>query len=320
MKHVGRLLASSLILISGIQYSDTYSAVRIPEWTHNLLVDAKVTGNLQSYSKGLRGAPDHVIYDLRQRRFVKSSQWHEYGVGFGQDLGAIREGRAAWWMAQWPQPIEANLIVLSGVYENQPQPQTAWKIELRSGGKWSTHARGIGGWYDRGRYVWGGPATKPILFDAIRVSVFSKDGRTPLKSVHFRGEERISWIVACCPPIDAEMQLPRWPVRAAVPVQFDATALLGKIQSWSWDFGDGEKASGKSVTHAFDSAGTFEVGLEFSDGKNTAKLRRTITVVPPVEARITPLAAPVIVGKPVDFAADESIGRITNYKWDFGDD
>lgn len=318
MKHIGRLLITSLILC--VQCSDTHAAVRIPEWAHNFLVDAKVTGNLESYQKGLRGAPDHMIYDLQRRRFVRSSQWHEYGVGFGQDLAVVPENRPAWWMAQWPEPIQANLIVLSGVYDNQPQPDTAWKIELRSGGKWLTHARGVGGWYDRGRYTWGGPAARPVRFDAIRVSVFSKDGKTPIKSIHFRGEEAISWIVAYCPPIDVELQLPRWPVRAGTPVPFDARPLLGKIRSWSWDFGDGSKALGKSVTHAFDRTGNFDLALKFSDGKNTGTLRRTITVAPPIEARITPLTGPVMVGKPINFVANDSVGRITDYQWDFGDD
>ena len=319
MKPIDRLLVHSLILIFCTQYSDTYAAVRIQEWTRNLLVDAKVTGNLKSYQKGLRGAADHIIYDLQHRRFVKSSEWHEYGVGFGQDLGVVPENRPAWWMAQWPQPIEANLIVLSGVYDNQPQPDTAWKIELRSDGKWLTHARDVGGWYDRGTYTWGGPATKSLRFDAIRVSVFSKDSKTPIKSIHFCGREGISWIVAYCQPIDVEVKLPRRPTRAGTPVRFDATPLLGKIRSWSWNFGDGEEAAGKNVTHVFDRTGTFEVALEFSDGKNTGKLRRTITVAPPIQARITPLTGPVMVGKPINFAADGSVGRITDYQWDFGD-
>jgi hypothetical protein len=319
MKNISRLLVQAIVLILCVQYADTHATARIPQWTHNLLLDAKVSGNLKSYQKGLRGAPDHMIYDLQRHRFVKASRWHEYGVGFGQDLGVVPENRPAWWMARWPQPIQANLIVLSGVYDNQPQPKTAWKIELRTGDKWLTHARGVGGWYDKGRYTWGGPATKPIRFDAIRISVFSKNDNTPLKSIHFRGEEGVSWVIAYCPPIDVELRLPRRPIRAGTPARFDATPLLGKIQAWSWEFGDGEKASGKSVTHAFDSTGTFEVALEFSDGKNTGKLRRTITVVPPIEARITPLTGPVLVGKSVTFGAGDSIGKITDYEWDFGD-
>jgi len=38
--------------------------------------------------------------------------------------------------------------------------------------------------FDDGRYQWGGPETQAIAFDALRVSVFSKDDKTPIKSIH----------------------------------------------------------------------------------------------------------------------------------------
>jgi hypothetical protein len=101
----------------------------------NLLLDARVSGNIESLGKGLRGAADHMIFDLAQGTFAKSSQWHEYGVEFGADLGVVPEDRPVWWMAEWPQPVRINLIALSGTYENQPQPDTAWKIEFRRDGK-----------------------------------------------------------------------------------------------------------------------------------------------------------------------------------------
>ena len=95
---------------------------RLAPGVENLLVRAKISGNLESFGKGLRGAVDHMIYDLQRAEFVKPSQYNEYGVGFGQDLGVVPEDKAAWWMAEWTEPIQANLIVLSGVYPNQPQP------------------------------------------------------------------------------------------------------------------------------------------------------------------------------------------------------
>jgi hypothetical protein len=130
-------------------------AIRIPESVHNMLLEANLSGNLDSFEKGLRGAVDHIVYDNQTVKFMKESQWHEYGVGFGEDLGIVAEDKAAWWMARWDESVKANLIVLSGVYDNQPQPNTAWKIELRREGRWHVHARGIGGWYDSGQYVWG---------------------------------------------------------------------------------------------------------------------------------------------------------------------
>jgi len=295
------------------------SATRIPESVHNLLVDAQVSGNLESFNQGLRGAVRDMIFDLRKGAFVRASQWHEYGVGFNADLGVVPEDRPAWWMAEWARPVQANLIRLSGTYDNQPQPRTAWKIELRRDGQWTTHARGVKGWYDRGSYTWGGPRTAPLTFDALRVSMFSPDDKAPLKSIHFRGEARQSWIVALCPPVEARIVVPPWPIRAGAPVSFSAEPLLGTIQSWSWDFGDGRPVEGRTVNHALARPGETPVVLQFSDGTHTDRVRRTVTVLPPVEARITPLMEAVMADRPVTFDAGGSVGRIAEGRWDFGD-
>ncbi len=144
-KHWGLpVITSSLVAVAVVAWVFwTSSACRaaISETAHNLLLDARVSGNIESLDKGLRGAPDHTIFDLQQGVFAKASQWHEYGVGFGAELGVVDEGRPAWWMAEWPQPVQVNLIALSGTYENQPQPATGWKIEFRRDGQWITHAR-----------------------------------------------------------------------------------------------------------------------------------------------------------------------------------
>lgn len=163
---------------------------------HNFLTSAELTSNFPSFDHGVRGKLEHMIYDTQKDEFVEKSEWHEYGVGYGQDLGVVPEEKAAWWQAEWEQPVQGNTIVISGCFSNQPQPETAWKIELRRDGEWITHARGIGGWYDGRRYTWGGPGTSPIQFDAIRVSLFSKDEKTSLKSILFRGEQRTSCVVA----------------------------------------------------------------------------------------------------------------------------
>jgi len=291
----------------------------VPASAHNLLVEAKVSGNLESYDKELRGSPDHMIYDLQHRRFVKRSQWHEYGVGFGKDLGVVPENKPAYWLAEWPSPIQANLIALSGVYPNQPQPETGWKIELRREGKWVTHDSGAGGWYNSGRYLWGGRGTKPLAFDAIRVSVFSKDDTTPLKSIHFRGEEGFSWVVARVAMIDARIQLPALPVRAGRAVQFVGAPMVGEITSWQWDFGDGKEVTGKTATHTFTSTGPHQVRVVVSDGKERATIQTRVRVLSPVEAQIAPLTAAVMAGRPVQFEGGTSVGTATGFTWDCGD-
>ncbi len=292
---------------------------RLSTSVHNLLVEAKVSGNLESYKLGVRGKADHVVYDPRQGRFVRDSQWHEYGVGFGKSLGVVAEAKPAWWMAEWPKPVQANLIVLSGVYPNQPQPETCWKIELRHEGKWLVHARGKGGWYHSGRYAWGGAGTEPKTFDALRVSVFSKDARTPSKSIHFRGEKALSWVVARLLPFDARIRLPREPIRAGQPVTLTAETVAGTIRTWAWDLGGGEAHGTHTVTHRFTKPGEQRIRLMFSDGKDTASVEETVTVLPPVAARIAPLMAPVRAGKPVELDGSDACGKAKTFAWDFGD-
>jgi len=227
--------------------------LRLTRSARNQLVAAKFSGNLESFDKGLRGQTDDLVFNLRRGCFLKPSPWHEYGVGFGRTLGVVPEARPAFWMAEWDKPVTANLIVLSGTYPNQPQPATGWKIELRRHGRRVTRARGVGGWYNCGRYVWGGGDTAAVEFDAIRVSVFSKDAETPLRRTHFRGEPGLSWIVARLPPVDACIETPRLPIpiRAGERTVLAARTLSGAVRQWRWDFGDGRTGRGQQIVHTF---------------------------------------------------------------------
>lgn len=267
-------LVITMALVSGSSAADR--PMRLGSTIENLLVRARVSGNLESFDKGIRGAADHMIYDPQRVGFLKPSQYSEYGVGFGQNLGMVTEQQPAWWMAEWEGPVQANLLLLSGVYPNQPQPETAWKIEIREGGRWKTHAAGVGGWYNSGRYVWGSPATKPISLDAIRVSVFSKDKTTPIKSIHFRGEAGRSWLVARVTPDDVVTPAPfqariaplTAPVMAGQPVMFDGSGSTIAKADFAWDFGDGSQAEGKQVRHVFRDPGIRKVALTVSAGKH----------------------------------------------------
>ena len=310
------LLASAAV---HAQTTPERDLLRIPASTHNLLLEAKVSGNLESFGKGLRGGPDHLIYDVGNQRFRQSSEWHEYGVGFGQDLGLVPEAKPAFWLAEWPAPVRANFIVLSGVYPNQPQPNTAWKIELCRQGQWTPHAVGTGGWYDRGLYVWGGPTQAPVEFDALRVSVFSKDDRTPLKSIHFRGEDKLSWLVARLAPLDARIIRPAAPIRAGQPTQWSAEPLVGQVQTWRWSFGEGPTAEGRTVTHRFDDPGDYSVSLTLSDGQYTVTVRDSVRAIVPLQVDLEPLTSQVMAGQPFQLTARTVFGGPTELSWDMGD-
>ncbi|WP_198664700.1 PKD domain-containing protein [Halorubrum sp. 48-1-W] len=69
---------------------------------------------------------------------------------------------------------------------------------------------------------------------------------------------------------------------AGETVSFDASASTddGSIESYEWDFGDGDTASGEEVTHAFDEDGDYDVELEVTDDDGaTNTTTQTVSVV-----------------------------------------
>ncbi len=307
---------------------------------HNLLLDATLSGNMESFNVGLRRfdggecQPSFLVYDFKKQSFLDFSRWirhkhkrmvvkadvYAYGVNRNANLGVVPENKAAHWMAEWEAPVSANFITLTGSYpEESSQASTAWKIELRSNGQWRDHARGVGGWYDRGQYFWGGRGQSPIQFDALRVTLYSRDGTSSLSNIHFRAQENRTWLVAYLPPIDAQIAVTQQVPRAGQVVNFAGNQVFGTVQSWRWDFGDGKSATGQTVSHTFAKAGTYDVTLSLSGAGQTVNIVDRVTIHPAVEAQITPLSGSVLEGNPVTFDASNSYGAIGTYQWDFGD-
>ncbi|MBA2117648.1 PVC-type heme-binding CxxCH protein [Bremerella alba] len=179
-------------LISGAGTIDPNSIV-LPSTAHNLLVDAKISTNIPQLDAGKRGEARDPIFNPKTGKFVRNSQWHEIGVASRADLGVLSEEQAVTWTATWDQPVNVNFLTLSGTYPNQPQPDTAWAVEAKIAGNWQTLERGQGGWYNSGRFVWGWPGAVSVPIESLRVKVFSVDEKTPVRSIHFRGEEGFSW-------------------------------------------------------------------------------------------------------------------------------
>ncbi len=178
--------------IPGAEPVDLTSIV-LPSDATNFLAEAEVSTNVPDFKAGVRGALRDLIYQPPAGKFISDSKWHEIGVGGGADLGVLDESSAVTWTARWAEPRSINFLTLSGTYPNQPQPKTAWLVEVQVGGQWQTLERGTGGWYDSGRFVWGWPGAVALPVEALRVRVFSPDEQTPVRSIHFRGEEGFSW-------------------------------------------------------------------------------------------------------------------------------
>jgi PKD repeat protein len=109
-------------------------------------------------------------------------------------------------------------------------------------------------------------------------------------------------------------------------VVFDAQESEGTIAQYRWEFGDGDTASGETVSHAFSDVGSYVVRLTLVDpGGRSKSVSRSITVgqgaAPTAEFAFSP--ANPQPNDDVRFNASASFaapGRtIVSYSWDFGD-
>ena len=105
-------------------------------------------------------------------------------------------------------------------------------------------------------------------------------------------------------------------------IQFDGSGSLGAIQTYSWNFGDGNSGSGATPTHVFSAAGTYQVVLTVQNStgaEDTAVTTVAIddTVLVPVANAGGPYTG--YEGQPIYFDGSKSSGTNITYLWDFGD-
>ena len=145
-------------------------------------------------------------------------------------------------------------------------------------------------------------------------------------------------LVGCCalfnkPPIAEFTFVPAYPY-AGESVFFDASASHdpeGKGLTYSWDFGDGNRGEGKTVTHIFADDGTYAVTLTVKD-----KFGATDSVTKIVEVRNPPPkileinvkdlnGCRIEAGDMLEFSVDAldpasfEMKKITKITWNFGD-
>jgi PKD repeat protein len=122
------------------------------------------------------------------------------------------------------------------------------------------------------------------------------------------------------------------PVIAGQPVLFTAcgspctSSTSNPIVSYSWNFGDGDSDSGRTVDHDFEEPGTYSVRLTVTDSIGRSEsTAQTLTVTPSALPTADFIFSPtsVRVGQTVNFNASASRppagGTIVKYTWDFGD-
>lgn len=114
-----------------------------------------------------------------------------------------------------------------------------------------------------------------------------------------------------------------------IPIQFDgskSTDIDGVVNSYSWDFGDGETGSGEKPNHIYNKSGDYKVILTITgdskgDCGNTSQDELIVTVSEGPIANFTAIDSTDENTK-IIFDASKSFtpqGKIICYDWDFGD-
>ena len=110
----------------------------------------------------------------------------------------------------------------------------------------------------------------------------------------------------------------------------DSTTEQPPIVSCNWNYGDESGGTGESVTHTFNTPGTYDVVLTVTDGAGlTGTASTPVVVTAPPEEENQPPVATFTLSEPtgsgpyvISFNASSSEdpdGSITSYSWDFGD-
>lgn len=90
--------------------------------------------------------------------------------------------------------------------------------------------------------------------------------------------------------------------------------------TWQWDFGDGQTASGKNVNHTYSTPGTYTVRLTVSNGSCFDSTSMPVYIVDDHPSFTIAPSIPPCKYQSVQFTAQQySVGAIGAFYWDFGD-
>ena len=100
--------------------------------------------------------------------------------------------------------------------------------------------------------------------------------------------------------------------------QFTSTSTGQNLNSFQWNFGDGQTGSGQNTTHTYTQPGNHQVALTVQDASGCSnQVTQNVTVNPSPTASFN--ATTVCQGEATQFTSTSTGNQISSYQWNFGD-
>ncbi|TKB07436.1 PKD domain-containing protein [Desulforhopalus sp. IMCC35007] len=213
-----------------------------------------------------------------------------------------------------------------------PEPVEGYKLYYKKGGEAAPPFDGTGA----------AEGSSPI--DLGKVTSFTISGLLDNTTYHFAltayngsDESDFTNVITVFPsggtvePLSANINVNNSEGEVPLTVNFDGSGSTGSISSYSWNFGDGDIATGPAVSHSYSSVGNYTATLTVVDDNGSSLQEHIVITVSETTSgdQIPPTAiAEVDSGEgTVPFVAVFNGGSstcapgntIASYEWDFGD-
>jgi parallel beta-helix repeat protein len=295
------LIYSTNIMAQNLDLKNNYQGLLLVETENSLIMGNNITNN----TRGI-----HLV--LSSNNTISENNMTNNGFGISLEDAVnntiFRNNVAKNYYGIWLMESSNNEFYHNNFINNTEQVDTCLSMNIWDGG----YPPGGNYWSDyTGIDVKRGPRQNLAGSDGIGDTPYVIDAnnrdRYPLMNSWGTGTPVASFVWSPSVPEVNEL------------VTFDASASMpvgGEIVGYEWDFGDGNHAYGKIVTHQFDFAGNYTVTLNVTDSEglwDTEQKQIEVKAPPPsLTVSISPTSASVLIGQSVTFTSTASGG---SYQW-----